>query len=58
MKTKVLPTDFNITRRSLFAFVAAAIITPTAEAKGRRGSKRSGGSGSSGKGSKYRGGKR
>lgn len=59
MKTKVLTTETTpIKRRDLFALLAAAIITPLAEAKGRKGSKRSGGSGSSGKGSKYRGGKR
>jgi hypothetical protein len=58
MKTKVVTTDVSLTRRGLFAFVAAAIITPIAEAKGRKGSKRSGGSGSSGKDSKYRGGRK
>lgn len=47
-----------IQRRSIFALLIAAIITPMAEAKGRKGSRRVGGSNSHGKGARYVGGRR
>ncbi len=47
-----------IKRRSLFALLVATIITPVAEAKGRKGSRRVGGRNSHGKGSHYVGGRR